>query len=591
MNWQALSPANWRAGLAASFERFPLAILCGVIGAGCAIVGIHYDKNDALVGQCVRLAMTATLGLPLFFSLQIIRECTGTWRRWPPELLGFVILAAWFFTHSSKPFDEPAIMFVRWGLVLAALHFLAAISPYLFRAEDAGFWQFNRRLFLRFTLATLYSGVLTLGLELALLSADRLFDLKLDHAYGDLWFLMVGCFHPIFFLAGVPRDFTAQAAETEYPRGLKAFTQFALAPLVLVYGGILYAYAFKIVALRSWPHGWVALPVLLLAGVGIFASLLLHPLPRQPNERWAVWFGRVFPLALAPLALLLFLSVQVRISHYGFTEERYLGVVASAWIMLWALVFALRRNAGIRWIPASLALIALAIAYGPWSAGAVSKRSQLARLGHILHAHGLVNENGVQSAARSIALENDEGMSLRSIIQYLVQMHGGTSIRPLFGHLLPRDNWSTLRGWNGSNAILKALNLTVKNDERWITYTRPADSPVDIAGFRNLWQIQDYYHSPLEDWHPRKCGDLRIGFDNEALKIASGDSETPAIVPLDSLLAKLPAASTPDLSADLMAIDFQHDGRSFRIVFQTLQLRAARENSSVASASFLLMER
>lgn len=246
-----------------------------------------------------------------FFRPAIIRERETL--RFPLELLGLPVLAWWSFTHSCRPSDEPGIVFLRWALVLAALHFVAAVSSSLRRRESPGFWQFNRRLFLRFCLASLYTFVLTAGLELALLSADKLFDLNFKHAYADLYFLMVGCFHPAFFLAGVPRDLAALDSDTSYPRGLKGFTQFALAPLVLVYGLILYAYALKIIYLRTWPHGWVALPVLILSTVGLSAALLLHPLREDPAERWAYWFGRISPPALGPLAVLLLLSLRVRI--------------------------------------------------------------------------------------------------------------------------------------------------------------------------------------------------------------------------------------------------------------------------------------
>jgi hypothetical protein len=123
--------------MAAALGRFPYAIACGVVGAGCAIVGVHYSKDAAIVGQCERLAMTAALGLPLFFSLRILREREAM--RFPLELLGFLPLAAWFFTHSARPSDEPGIVFLRWALVLAALHFFAAISFCLRRGEGSGF--------------------------------------------------------------------------------------------------------------------------------------------------------------------------------------------------------------------------------------------------------------------------------------------------------------------------------------------------------------------------------------------------------------------------------------------------------------------
>ena len=241
--------------MSAAFARFALAILCGAVGAGCGIVASHCHKDDAIVGQCARLGMTVTLGLPLFFFLRILRECEWRGARYPLELLGVVLLAGWFFTHSALPADEPGIVFFRWIFLLAALHLFAALAPYTSRNEGSGFWQYNRRVFLRFCLATLYTVVLVGGLELALLSADKLFELNLDRTYGDLFLLTVGCFHPTFFLAGVPRDFAALETEGHHPRGLKAFTPFALSPLVLVYGAILYAYALKILFQRDWPHG------------------------------------------------------------------------------------------------------------------------------------------------------------------------------------------------------------------------------------------------------------------------------------------------------------------------------------------------
>lgn len=87
------------------------------------------------------------LGLPLFFSLRILRERVPRFRRFPLELLGIALLAWWFFARSARPADDPQIVFIRWALLLAALHFFAAISSYLRSAEGPGFWQFNRHLF------------------------------------------------------------------------------------------------------------------------------------------------------------------------------------------------------------------------------------------------------------------------------------------------------------------------------------------------------------------------------------------------------------------------------------------------------------
>src|SRR6266487_4963324 len=74
MKFSLPSFALWRSGALAAFTRFPWNILCGAIGAACLITLIHTEHNEWLEGQCVRLAMAAAIGMPLFFSVRIVRE-------------------------------------------------------------------------------------------------------------------------------------------------------------------------------------------------------------------------------------------------------------------------------------------------------------------------------------------------------------------------------------------------------------------------------------------------------------------------------------------------------------------------------------
>src|SRR5437867_4475827 len=191
--------------------------------------------------------MAAAIGMPLFFSVRIVRERIPKFTPWPIEIVGLFVLAGWFFAQPASPLRLPGIIWIQWLLLLAALHCVAAVSAHFSRTESLSFWQFNRRLFVRFCLA------------------------------------------------------------------------------------ILYTYAIKIIIIRSWPHGWVALPVLLLSGIGILAFLLLSSLRSRPEEKWARWFTTNFPRALAPLSVLLLISVLIRAREYGITEARYIGIVAALW--------------------------------------------------------------------------------------------------------------------------------------------------------------------------------------------------------------------------------------------------------------------
>jgi hypothetical protein len=80
--------ANWRSGILPALTRFPWNILCGLSGAAAMIVSLRFSKNEVLVGQCVRLVMTVALGMPLFFSLRMLRERHEQLRRWPIEIIG-----------------------------------------------------------------------------------------------------------------------------------------------------------------------------------------------------------------------------------------------------------------------------------------------------------------------------------------------------------------------------------------------------------------------------------------------------------------------------------------------------------------------
>ena len=99
MKFSLPSFARWRSGALAAFTRFPWNILCGATGAACLITLIHTGHNDWLEGQCARLAMAAAIGMPLFFSLRIVRERIPKFTPWPIEIVGLFVLAGWFLTQ------------------------------------------------------------------------------------------------------------------------------------------------------------------------------------------------------------------------------------------------------------------------------------------------------------------------------------------------------------------------------------------------------------------------------------------------------------------------------------------------------------
>ncbi|MEI7776710.1 MAG: DUF4153 domain-containing protein, partial [Verrucomicrobiota bacterium] len=509
------------------------------------------------------------------------------------ELLGLPLLVCYFLMPKGGLLQEPYASGIQWVLLLTGLHLLCAVSGFLRGPETRGFWQFNRQIFSRFILATIYSAILVAGMELALFSANELFNLKLDRSYSNLAIIIMGFFHPIFFVAGVPADWTALDSESKYPSVLKVFTQIVLAPLVAVFTVILYVYALKIATLGQWPKGWVALPVILLSGFGILAVLLLHPIKDDPEQRWARWFTKCFPRALAPLAVLLLLSVRIRSMEYGLTEPRYIGLVAAVWLLVWVFFFIWNPKSGIRWVPASLAIVGFVSAIGPVSATALSLKSQQTRFRAMLDKFGSLDA-ATPRPETPIELEAREYNNFRETLKYLLKTHGKDSVASVLKPVW-KDEWNQVSepSYSVASGILSALHLKQKADGRppanqnWVLNTRKT---LTQSGYQRVSIFPE-----LRDRGTfSKCSDgvVWMAIEGGILKLGFAEHGPWTDVPLDSLYKTLPFLSNNQLSPESFSVDWEFEGHSLRIVFRELYGRRSENGALlIDSCRLVLFER
>lgn len=587
--------SQFRDSLAIALKRFPGVVL-SCIGITIAVTyAIHNTQTSGAVNHAQRFAMAAALGVPLCLALRILRECNPTRINPWLECTSLPVLAFAYWTLPASGFDSPGSITLRWLLALAGLHFAVAVGAFIFQSSENSFWQFNRKIFLQFCTASFYGAVLTAGMELALLSADKLFNLSLKHAYLDLFYFMAFVLHPLFFLAGVPRDVRALDTDATYPNALKSFTQFVLAPLAAVFTAILYVYAAKICVNRAWPQGWVALPVLILSAVGVLAALLLHPLFNNPEERWARWFKTYFPRLLAPLAVLLLLALRERINSYGVTEERYLGCVAGFWILAWSLGYAQRPAAGIRWIPASLLVLCASSAFGPWSASTFSEKSQTERLKSIMDALGLRPSSDGNDSKDQRPLPSKDYTNLRKTIQYLSQRHGSQALKPIFPEVFTnkendreRSSW-----WNTTNTIMNAMGVVDAGTSRYnyLHFELARTEAIHVEGFSKIIVFPELRPSPKQSTKVTKGG-LFIQYTQENLRLGFSDSAPGMQMPLSDLFQSLPKKSTSDLKCSDLLASWHQEGRQFQILFTSLDLLSEGAAApSIRSCSFVILEK
>lgn len=435
-----------------TWRRFPYTLTSAFIGTAIAIYMVERGAgNPPQTADKVLLA--CILGLSLFTALSTFAERTswGTAAKKAFPAVGILILLGYYLTlpeRISKP-DEPLVRFL---LLILASHFLVAFLPFLGKGDRPGYWQYNKSIFLRILLAHLYFEVLFAGLSLALLAADKLFGLNVDgDTYLDLAIVLAGVFQTWVFLAGIPANLGELNRSEEYPPGLKVFTQFILLPLVALYFLILITYEAKILATGNWPEGWVAYLVLWYSVVSILSLLLLHPLQTREGSRWIAAFGNWFFRGLVPLLAMLYFAIYQRISEYGVTVNRFLVVNMAVGLTLVVLYFVFGRSRDIRVIPVVLCFLALVSAYGPFSAFAISQRSQRHRLAGLMTKNGILDNGAVRMAPQTVS--EDDRREMSSIIDYLLEWHGSAAFGGwLDPEFLSKVDEEAAGGWRDSLA-------------------------------------------------------------------------------------------------------------------------------------------
>jgi hypothetical protein len=576
-------------------RRFPFvlgaAAVATVAGLAATLPG---DSAESL-----RILFAATLGLPLLYSLTIYAERpvgAVRWARLGPWV-GVAILAAFWWAWSDWSSSIQALRYVQLSV---AFHLLAGIAPYKGKSGSNGFWQYNRILFLRFLTAYLYSVVLYAGLAIALLAIVKLFGVPLpSQTYARLWVVVAFTFNPWFVLAGIPENLEELERLSEYPKGLRVFTQYVLVPLVALYMTILTLYLLKVIATRAWPNGWIGYLVSSVAVIGLLSWLLLYPLENREDSRWVRTYTRGFLIALMPAVVMLWVAIYKRVAEYGITEPRYFLLVLSVWLGGIALWYTVTRSRNISLIPSSLCALALMTFSGSTGAYRISEASQSRRLEAILTKSGWLANGHLQKSDKLISVADRKELS--GTLRYLLETHGSASI----GTWLPdsiRKSLSTkpLRFGADDEArkVMKALGLEYLD--------RGASAVNEYFSFatqspRDVINIKDYtYAVRFTYWNPQDSlavsGDymLRLSADSSSMQLLQGEAVA-LTIPLASIVDRATAFRQTNgniaMPPETMRIDAGKEGGASAIVQLTMIAGARHQDgpkiTSLAGEVFL----
>jgi len=448
-----------------TYLRFPLVLLSALTGTVTLL--ILTELNNKLQEQypwLIKLVLISAIGLILFFTLELLvcRYKLSKKTRFILWLSGLVFLAL-YFTLLPKEMEFPHI--IRFLATLLMFHLMASYAMFLNLRQENAFWQFNKALFLRILTSVLYSGVLYIGLVVAIVALDQLFSVDIDdNIYFQLWIVIVGVFNTWFFLAGVPTDVEDLEQTHTYPKGLKVFTQFVLLPLVTVYLLILYAYFGKIIMQWEWPEGWVSILVLCFSIAGILSLLLIHPIRNEEGNTWIRSFSKWFYRALFPLIILFALAIWRRVSEYGITEERYVVLALAFWLLITVLYFLFSRKKNIKFIPVTLSFIALIAAFSPVNMFVISEWSQVSRLRNLLQEQDIMVDGKVDPSHGPV--EKEALAEISAITEYLSEYHG----------------FDALEGWFATDLHAALDTVDEENSSKWSARMEKRDLVLDMFG-------------------------------------------------------------------------------------------------------------
>lgn len=261
----------------------------------------------------------------LFIFVYLSRPYSWYRFSWIVPLVALAIIG---MTNDSAEFYLTSSKF--WGANFIALLVLLGFP---FEKNNQGFTYRNFTNLFHIGLATAV-WLLVFGLVAAILfTITTLFNVEFSDSFYSHFYTSLGIFtQPLFFLVFQQRQ---AKSEMTLNRIFEILVNFVLAPALMIFTVLLYAYVVQIIFEGVLPKGMLAnitLPYL-LGGLGVYALRSICA-----KARWETFFKFYPYLSIVPIVLL-WLAIDRRISAYAWTEQRiYLVALATAITIAYAIL-------------------------------------------------------------------------------------------------------------------------------------------------------------------------------------------------------------------------------------------------------------
>ena len=544
--------------LGAVLARFPVAVGLMAIFTVIIIFFENFGDNDSLG----RMLAGLIIGAYLAFCMTIARETKGKSPAYVLQVALAIIFAAIAWFSKDLRFNLPMAI----GAVLLILGNMVIWRK---SRDDLHVWDFTHKIWTGAVFATVGSIIFTLGVFAIQAALKSLFGVNINELTERLILPVgLGFLAPLYWLSTVPK--TGESYEDLYEnpgfvsKAVAFMGTWLLSPLTLIYALILIAYGLKIIMAGSLPKGEIAQLTTPFLLVGTLTWLVLEP-PFIKDKALAKLFRRLwFPLSI-PAAIMLAISIGVRIGEYGFTPERLALLMAVIWALGLGLWFTIGPKAkrDIRFIPGSAALL---LAVGAFGIEWLSVTNQKSRALQGLKAANIMSDAGVIRALKDIKITDaDAARKAKGALSYLTRQ-GETSI--LERMFEGADNKPAFKKFDNSK-LFKRLALTdvVINTNKGMNahyrYQAPK-GPLDISDYDTIYGSYHYNARRQSSQIFSNKNPLQISSFNQQLEFKMGD-EVVTSFNLKDWIADFPTAERELLIEDPIVVIFDEEDRKIAL--------------------------
>lgn len=577
-----------------TFKRFYLPMTMAITATLFTIFLIY--KDDFMNGRLHSLEnMTMVLfaGVPLMSLVFLATEkfeLTGK-KKCAIGLSLLTVMIGYYFTLPNKFTTIDDFRYVTL-IIFSLISFVS--FPFFLKTDR----YTTRRIWLFLDLKISFSIIVGIcvfgGFSLAILAIKTLFFPRWDDFYKLILsfnILSFGTISPWVLLGTLPEvDKVKDVAVNEKPFNL--ISKFVLIPIVIFYLIILYLYFGKVLLFSELPKGMTSYLILSFCGAGIITYSLVIEEAKKAAKSVSGIFVKLFFFFVAPLILLLWYAVWLRIDSYGVTENRYLLIVFSLLLTGWTAYFIISKKKNIIFITATTTVLAALISFGPWGMFETSFRSQNNRVMDILEKNNLIKNGKVIKTDKELSFEIRKDLS--SALFYIEGRWGLGRIAKIlpdekeFKGLKPSRGrfYRYSSGNSDTTKLLKWMNIKFVHE--WERKETESKHFSFYQNYRSSYTVEGpfdavtsltcpTYTNPDEKEKPqkttlykaemtKKCKTLNISFNDKVIHKVD-------MVKIIEELMKKNKGNTHDLSAEEMTVKESSEKLDLTIIFTNLSGR------------------